>query len=259
MIESLPRISGIYIITCTPTSKIYIGSSVNIRNRCREHRGILRKGKHHSRHLQNAWNKYGEENFVFDVLHPCDEGDLMVFEQWYLDTLCPYGKRGFNIAKNAQAPAMGLEVSLETRKKLSESTKAFWSTPEGRAKKKAASTGRIMTDETKEKIAAKQRGVPKPPDRVEKVRQAMIGKKASLETREKMRRSQLGKKMSPESIARTIAGLNKHYIVTTPEGEEIEVFGLAEFCRIHGLNRGNMLMVASGKRTHNHGFKCRRV
>jgi group I intron endonuclease len=259
MIESLPRISGIYIITCTPTGKIYIGSSVNIRVRCSEHRTILRKGNHHSRHFQNAWNKYGEENFVFEVLQPCDKSDLITFEQWYLDTLCPFGKRGFNIAKDAKAPTRGMEVSIETRKKLSESTKAFWSTPEGKAKKRASLLGRKMPEHLKQKLGEISRNRIVSDETKEKLRQNNIGKRATPETRAKMSASQKGKKMPPESIARTIAGLNKHYIVTTPEGEEIEVFGLAEFCRTHGLNRGNMLMVASGKRTHNHGFKCRRV
>ena len=48
--------------------KKYVGSAVNFKRRRRKHRKSLRKGTHHSPHLQNAWNKYGEDNFKFDVL-----------------------------------------------------------------------------------------------------------------------------------------------------------------------------------------------
>ena len=54
---------GIYRILNTINNKFYIGSSVNLRKRLYEHRRLLRLGKHENYHLQNAFTKYGEENF----------------------------------------------------------------------------------------------------------------------------------------------------------------------------------------------------
>ena len=58
-------IGYIYIITNIINDKKYIGSSVNYLKRKNSHICYLRSNKHHSQHLQNAYNKYGEENFKF--------------------------------------------------------------------------------------------------------------------------------------------------------------------------------------------------
>lgn len=50
--------SGVYKITNTINGNFYIGSSIRIRERWYEHKYLLNKGTHHSKHLQNSWNKY---------------------------------------------------------------------------------------------------------------------------------------------------------------------------------------------------------
>ena len=59
---------GIYIIRNLVNDKIYVGSSVNIRRRFSQHKSTLRHNTHKNKHLQNAWNKHGEENFEFIVI-----------------------------------------------------------------------------------------------------------------------------------------------------------------------------------------------
>lgn len=59
---------GVYVIRNLVNDNIYIGSSVNIKKRFCQHRDGLRKNKHHNKHLQRSWNKYGEENFEFVVI-----------------------------------------------------------------------------------------------------------------------------------------------------------------------------------------------
>ena len=58
----------IYKITNKENNKIYIGSSFNIEKRKNAHFNALRNGKHHSIHLQRAYNNYGEKAFVFTVV-----------------------------------------------------------------------------------------------------------------------------------------------------------------------------------------------
>lgn len=62
------NISGIYAIVNTINNKQYIGSAINIKSRWVDHKKRLRKGNHHCKHLQFAWNKYGESAFSFIVL-----------------------------------------------------------------------------------------------------------------------------------------------------------------------------------------------
>ena len=52
--------------------KFYIGSSNDIYRRWREHKKDLRDGCHDNEHLQNAWKKYGENNFEFKIIEECD-------------------------------------------------------------------------------------------------------------------------------------------------------------------------------------------
>lgn len=65
---------GIYKIENTINKKVYIGQSNNILIRFSNHKYELNSNKHSNSHLQRAWNKYGRENFIFDILCECNTG-----------------------------------------------------------------------------------------------------------------------------------------------------------------------------------------
>ncbi len=65
--------SGIYAIVNLVNKKSYVGRSVNINRRWWEHRNELKYNKHYNSYLQNAWNKYGEENFELLLLEECNK------------------------------------------------------------------------------------------------------------------------------------------------------------------------------------------
>ena len=81
------RVSGIYKFTNLINNKIYIGSSNNIPERYINHISMLKNNCHTSIHLQRAYNKYGINNFKFEILEKCDDIALTQREQHYLDTL----------------------------------------------------------------------------------------------------------------------------------------------------------------------------
>ncbi|MDD4156596.1 MAG: GIY-YIG nuclease family protein [Candidatus Cloacimonetes bacterium] len=115
------KIIGVYQIINLINDKTYIGSSIDVKNRWREHKTDLEKNRHHSIYLQRSWNKYGKANFVFSMLEECDRNELLDREQYYLDKFKSYKKEnGYNIAKNTSAPMMGRKHSKETLVKLSE-------------------------------------------------------------------------------------------------------------------------------------------
>lgn len=73
--------SGVYQIRNLITNDIYIGQSINLNRRKQHHLSSLKHSKHKSTYLQNAFNKYGEENFVFEILLICEPFELTYYEQ----------------------------------------------------------------------------------------------------------------------------------------------------------------------------------
>lgn len=61
-----------------------------MKRRWRRHKCGLRNNKHENIILQRAWNKYGEENFIFEIIQTCDEERLLMYEQKYLDLKSKY-------------------------------------------------------------------------------------------------------------------------------------------------------------------------
>lgn len=96
---------GIYRIRNLKTQSCYYGSSEEIEKRWESHIGKLRKNLHENVILQRAWNKYREENFIFEVMEECEKQSLLKIEQLYLDLNPKYNiglkaSGGDNISKN---------------------------------------------------------------------------------------------------------------------------------------------------------------
>lgn len=93
-------ICGIYKIVCTVNKRIYIGQSTDITERWKDHTRRLTINKHDNRYLQNAWNKYGEDSFIFSVVEACKKDfDLLNAREIYWINHYETLKRskGFNI------------------------------------------------------------------------------------------------------------------------------------------------------------------
>jgi group I intron endonuclease len=109
------KVSGVYEIVHLPTGRKYIGSAVNYSSRRKFHLMQLRRGIHHNRHLQNAWQKYGKDQFQFNLLLVCERDMVLFYEQALIDGYNPY----FNIARVAGS-AIGVKHSADTCKAASE-------------------------------------------------------------------------------------------------------------------------------------------
>ena len=164
---------GIYMIRNKINDKVYIGQSIHIQNRLDGHKRELRKGRHDSRHLQFAWDKYGEENFEFLSICECKKEKLNEMEQYYILCFESYlGDFGYNTSLGGQSSLMREETRIKIGNSVrgekngfygkhhSEEQKAKWS--EQRSGKNAPSYGRTgekhpfygkhHTEEAKEKM-----------------------------------------------------------------------------------------------------------
>jgi len=124
--KEIKNVSGIYKIINLVNGKFYLGSSNNCHQRWMEHLSDLRRNCHHSIHFQRAWNKYGEENFIHEIIEAVENIELIIeIEQYWLDNLQPYLKdKGYNICSIA-GKTTGFKHSEETKQLLSEKGKGL--------------------------------------------------------------------------------------------------------------------------------------
>lgn len=163
---------GVYVIEHVASGRRYVGSAVDVVNRWKEHRRQLREGRHHSRHLQRAWDKHGEVAFVWHVVAWVEREQLIACEQIVIDGLLP----AFNCSPTAGSQ-LGYRHRPETRKKLSES-----------AKRTRNFTGHRHSDETKRRISESRKG--------------KGGGERSAEQRAKISAALKGREVTPEMRAR---------------------------------------------------------
>ena len=72
LINSDDKVVGIYCIKNVISGRIYIGSSINIAGRWKQHRYQLNTNRHENHYLQHSWNKHGEGSFEFSILEVID-------------------------------------------------------------------------------------------------------------------------------------------------------------------------------------------
>lgn len=105
---------GIYKIT-SPSGRIYIGQSVNIKERFREH-AKTHRGKAQTK-LKNSFSKYGVENHQFDIIEYCSREELNCSERFWQDEFDVTSKNGLNCILQ-ECGEQRRTVSEETIKKL---------------------------------------------------------------------------------------------------------------------------------------------
>jgi group I intron endonuclease len=134
--------SGIYCFENIINNKKYIGKTINLNCRINGHIRDLDKNKDLSVALQNAYNKYGKENFIIYIIEECDINFLNEKEIFWIKELHSHiSENGYNISWGGSSGMSGLKHSDETKRKLSE---------------------RVRSAEEKEKIAEWHRGRPIP-------------------------------------------------------------------------------------------------
>lgn len=218
---------GIYIIKNIVNNKCYIGQSQNIETRIREHKYLLRNNKYGNLKIQNAWNKYGEDNFVFEVIEECsidelDEKEIFYIQEYdshangYNNTDGGGGVRGWKHSDEFKQK-MSLSNKLNPRHPSPEQiarlveynkTRDYHHSEETRAKMSKAHQGLKATEEAKSNMVKAQKKVWENNDERRKQNSerwvannpwTLMSEEKKTETIEKIRQQNKGKKRSAET------------------------------------------------------------
>ena len=180
--------SGIYKITNNLNHHFYIGQSIHIQKRWKEHRKTFNENKMTTTVLQKAFHKYGFENFSFEIIEECEPDKLNEREVFYIAALKPEynmneggtGNKGYVVPDEIKevlrnkgrkqwdsyddetkkciiknqltGPRKGKHRSEETKKLLAEKTREYFRRIGG------------MSEEQKQKISKAQKGKLRPND-----------------------------------------------------------------------------------------------
>jgi group I intron endonuclease len=244
----------IYKIVNLVNDKFYIGSTTNKKVRFRQHRKLLRGNRHHCKHLQAAWNMYGESKFDFLVVEEVAEArSLQEVEEIYLlqhvgKDYCYNSGYGANApwrnAPSHKTPNYGRTMPDSAKATLSEATKRQWTEADPRTGTKHSEEtkvlisanrvgkhagenhyryGKTLSEEVRAKIGDTQRGVHKSPRSEEhrrklseanKGNQNWLGKRHSEESRLKMSKPIL--ELSTNTEFPSLTAVLQHFSMTMP-------------------------------------------
>jgi group I intron endonuclease len=169
----IEKICGIYCIENIVTLMGYIGKSVNINNRFSCHRSKLRRGIHGNSYLQNAWNKYGEENFKFYILEEASFDEIIKLEIKYIKLYESNNRRfGYNLTEGGEG-TKGRKHTEEEKRKVSEFMRQRPVTERMRENMR----GKVLSEEHKIKMAEGRENYIMPTELSEKFRENKVFKK----------------------------------------------------------------------------------
>jgi len=234
----------IYVILCNITKKVYVGATINPKRRWNTHKRTLRKNKHHSKKLQNAWNKYGENSFSFNKVEEFIDEDILVNkEQSWIDNLNSY-YQGYNGRAEAETGAWA---------QAKNSKKYILRFLDGQEKEIKNLTRYCRNNNLNQ-------GAMSAVARHESNHHHHIHCRLANESYEewqKLRKNKIASK-PPKKTPRKYH--RKGFIVIDPYGKEFYVTSLEAFCKQNGLSQGNMSEIAyKHKRQQHKGYKCRLI
>lgn len=173
---------GIYKITNIINGKCYVGqTSASFIKRYWHHKWCLNKGIHCNKYLQNAWNKYGCDNFIFEVIKILSTNeDIDELEKYYIKKYNSTNSEcGYNIDIGGQPMCLSQYVTESSRKIVGE-------------KNRKHMLGRKLSEETKAKMRASSHHL-SPSDKTrEKLSNYMKNRVITESTKQKIREANMG-------------------------------------------------------------------
>lgn len=225
--------AGIYRLYNTKNGKSYVGGTVRLGNRRRQHFSDLKLNKHGNSRLQEDYNQYGKLCFEFQILERLsshEDAVVIANEQKWMDLLKPE----YNINQMA-----GKYIGDYVR------------TSQAKIKRHTTVSGRVMSEKQRNAISV---GLKNSPNNNK-------GRKFPQEVRDKIKKAttgennpNYGKPRSNETKERiSKANLQTHPGIVSPSGEIFPVItNLPEFCKEHDLDYSSTAQLLKGGKMKSH-------
>lgn len=240
----------IYHIRNRVTGAVYVGSCAGNRLRFRwmRHRSDLRSQCHHNRHLQHAWNKYGEEAFEFVEVEAVDDSELLSREQYHIDLRKDFPRQlTYNVCPVA-GNCFGRKFLASAIAKMSASHLGV--------RRTRASIRRQQ--ETRSKLYGRNFTVLGPDGTIYNRRSMRAFCRERNLKISSLRKLFAGELRSTKGY--TLPGVNKKtYCVTSPDGKTVTVTNLKSFCIDRGLPYKQVHKVVTGVREDFRGWTAERI
>jgi group I intron endonuclease len=154
--EQIGSVCSIYKIINNVNDKVYIGQTwMTIKKRFADHKSPSKIG---CIKLQNAFNKYGRDNFRIECIAMCsDQLTANYLEISYIIEYCSI-ENGYNITTGGSSVMFGRKHSEESK-----------------LKNRLSHLGKITSNETKNKLSQATKGIPKTTETRTKMSQAAKG------------------------------------------------------------------------------------
>jgi len=217
--------TGVYVIENLVNGKKYVGSAArSFRERWNGHKNDLKNKRHHSHILQRAFNKYGEENFKFDILGYYPPCFVLKAEQHFIDTLKPE----YNICKVAGS-LLGTKRSETTKQKMSSIKKELHSDP-SYGKRSSERLKKYYSDpKNRQANSERQKKIYSCPEKRERLRQASLKYALSEEGREAKRLRGIAQFSSQEAREKNRQEALRYYSEHPEAKEQARLRGKKQF------------------------------
>lgn len=280
--RTIKHYSGIYKISNIITGDCYIGKSKDVAVRIGQHKCLLKYNKHKYRTgelslLQKAWNKYGQNAFVFEIIDFCSIDELDEREIYWIDYYqcnCAKTRHGYNttdggegaygnnnvkgriqvhngeIQKMIYPDELEYYQSIGFKKGILPSTieKTKQNRPDNSGKNNPM-YGKHLSKEHKRKISESNKG------KTAGEKHAFYGKHLSEDHRRKIGESNKGRTNSEETRQRISEGRKKAVVQFTKDNEFISEFSSGLDAELKtGINRSRISNCCKGKRKTAGGF-----
>lgn len=275
--------SGVYRIILKSDGRSYVGSSYDIPGRWRDHI-YAAKRPNTKQVIARAIAKYGKDSFDWVVLESCTVDQLIIREQYWLDTIRPFAdeNNGFNVRKIADSN-IGIKRTVESRKKQS---KTMTNVPKSEEHKQHMrdnwhkNRGLEYYEQCRERMIGDKNPARRPEvadkiskscagntwkddkERVAKHIALRTGSKRDEKAKANMRSAQQ-KNNTRSAEAKEIFYLaqRKLYKITTPTGETFEMYSreLKSYCKDHNLGYPNLISSAKTGKPYKKGWLAKLI
>lgn len=230
----------IYKIECKITNTVYIGQTKNLKRRFDDHKYKLRHSEHYSEFMQNDFDIYGEENFIFEILENVPDNKLDERERfWIKEYPKIYNKENGGIRDKQLADETKSKLSIKAKKRYKTHAR-FLNTPEAIKKRSISNTGKKRNEAFKRKmseLASSRTGE----------KNSFYGHKHSKETRRKISEANKGKSDGGKPKIPIVA-------INLKTGERREYSSKADASKDMFPSRSFIDKVLKGEKSHYKGY-----